>query len=176
VVCSRNDALAPGATYPPITIRFTREDFSPGSAYNDVVTVQGGTGGTPPVTETDTSDNVLIGAIGAPVNFRQTGGEFVTIHSVPEGLPVMVDGQVVPTPHTEFWSYGSPHTIDAVFVNGGPFPGSGPWTFLGFTTGGVSVITPSSSPTTLNVTANNATTIAGVADGPYGEISVRYTR
>jgi hypothetical protein len=166
VACNRADALAAGATYPAITIRFTREDYSPGSAWDHVATVAGG-------------GSASASVAGESVNFRQTGGEYVTIHSVPEGLPVMVDGQVVPTPHTEFWAYQSPHVIDAVYPNDGPLVGSGPWTtFLGFTTGNVTVVTPSSGglATTLNVTANSFSTIEGVQDGPYGEISVRYAK
>jgi len=181
VSCNRADALAAGATYPPITVRFTREDYSPGSAWDDLATVTGG--GSGPAVVAGNSDNFRISdanaacATGTPT--VQCYGEYVTIHSVPEGLPVMVDGQVVPTPHTEFWSYQSPHVIDAVFPNGGPFPGSGPWTnFLGFTTGQVTTVTPSSGglATTLNVTAANFSTIDGFRVGPYGEISVRYAK
>jgi len=128
VNCNRSDSLAAGGTYPAIVIRFLREDFSPPSTWNDLVTVSGGLDGG--LTETDPTDNQLVTAplawqIIGQSNIPQTerasaNGRYVTIHSVPEGLLVAVDGSLVKTPHTDFWLSGSTHSVDGD-ANGVPW-------------------------------------------------------
>lgn len=51
----------------------------------------------------------------------------VTVHSVPEGLVVSVDGSLYKTPHTFYWKLGELHTV-LVDNNGAPWPGNEGWT------------------------------------------------
>jgi hypothetical protein len=142
ISCNRNDVLAAGQVFPPIVIRVTREDFSPLSAFSDVATVSGGIGGPGNLTELNPADNTVISTpLPWPPNPLLPflfAGSFVTVHSVPEGLSVRIDGSWVTTPHTDFWLIGQTHSIDPD-EGGTPFPGNAPWIFSAFSTGGLTL-------------------------------------
>ncbi len=137
VSCSRTDVLVPGQSYPPIVIRALVEDFNSGiHSLNSVTSVAGGVGGLSGLTETDQSDNF---AFETGVNFPPTfpwQKALVTVHSVPEGLLVMVDGTLVRTPRAYLWNVGDFHSIEGDY-NGVPFPGNAPWVLSSFSTGGI---------------------------------------
>ena len=135
--CSRSDVLQPGQSYPPIVIRALIENYNPGlRSLNSLTSVAGGTGGPSNLVETDASDNTrseydisFPSAVALP---KVT----VTVHSVPEGRVLLVDGSFVTTPRTYIWTAGDFHSIEAD-AGGVPFPGNVPWTFNNFSTGGV---------------------------------------
>ncbi len=151
LVCTRSDALAPGATYPPITVKFIREDYSPLICFNDLATVTGGG-----FTDIDPTNNVqfddyqswvtLFYTFYLPVNGLDNGHLLVVVNSVPNGRSVRVDGSYHQTPHFFVWGPSSIHTIegednpklDAVCSapipgTGTAFPGNPGYTVAGYT-------------------------------------------
>ncbi len=152
LVCTRSDTLAAGATYPPITVKFIREDFSPLICFNDLATVTGGG-----FTDIDPTNNVqfddyasyvsLFDGFYVPVNgLDGRYNELVVVNSVPNGRSVRVDGSYYQTPHFFLWTPSSIHTIEGednptldpvcsapIPGTGTAFPGNPGYTVVGYT-------------------------------------------
>ncbi len=121
VSCTRSDSLPVGSTYPPIVVRLIREDFSPLLCFNDLAIVSGGTSGG--LVDTNLGNNTVFDdSISWPLNLA-FGFSAVTIHTVPEGQVVSVDGSLHRTPHTFFWRSGELHSVVGD-NNGAPWPGN----------------------------------------------------
>ncbi len=143
--CQRSDALAPGATYPAITVRVLREDFSPLSCFNNLAVVSGGGFDIDPTNNAQFDDFISSYTVN-----QLKYAQLVAINSVPMGRKVRVDGSVVTTPHYYAWEYGSLHTIEGEdnpqvdAVCSAPIPGTGTpltgnagYTVVGYTSNGL---------------------------------------
>ncbi len=116
LTCTRSDVLAPGASYPPITVSVWVNANAPAQVTN-LATVSGG--GELNTSNDSASDVTLV---------YQTVQITITAGPYP-GLDVIVDGSMVPAPHTLTWYVGSTHTIGAAATQG-------PHTFLSWSDGG----------------------------------------
>jgi hypothetical protein len=117
VSCTRTDVLLAGRTYPPIVIKVLIEDVfdSHLTEFDDVATVSGGGSGSASKF-TDFSDAISFG--GFPQGYVE-----VVVHTVPEGLLLVVDGVEVSTDstgHAFSWQIGSIHTITTEAPPGTP--------------------------------------------------------
>jgi hypothetical protein len=154
VLCTRPDPLAPGASYPPIVINVLVEDFAT-PPLNNLATVSTA-GDTNPANDSAFDSNVVwppnMGATdiaGVPILTGRLSQ--LVIHTVPEGLFVYANGQVVKTPHTYITpiDMGNPPTspqmmfsISATDYNGNPIPANAPWAPTGIVTSGGTTQTP----------------------------------
>jgi len=118
VTCTTGASISPSANAGPIVIKYTREDFSPPSTWSDRVTVSGTVIFTTGDPNTRTFENAPLAWNIIQQSTFPTDGRYVTIHSVPEGLLVAVDGALVRTPHTDYWQAGSTHSVDGDAGNG----------------------------------------------------------
>ncbi|MGA2600985.1 MAG: Ig-like domain-containing protein, partial [Bryobacteraceae bacterium] len=116
LTCTRNDALAPGASYPPITVSVWVNANAPAQVTN-LAAVSGG--GELNAANDSASDVTLVYQT---VQITITAGPYT-------GLDVIVDGSMVPAPHTLTWYVGSTHTIAAPATQG-------THTFLNWSDGG----------------------------------------
>jgi hypothetical protein len=128
--CTRTDVLAAGHSYPPIVLKVLVEDAFNAhlTEYDDVATVSGG-GSASASKFTDFS-----GAVSFP---GLAGGVIeVDVHTVPEGLTLVVDGvRVTAGDRPIFWRIGSIHTIQTDDPPGVPLnPG---FTLVGTNLGGL---------------------------------------
>jgi hypothetical protein len=104
--CTRSDVLAAGHSYPPIVLKVLVEDAFNAhlTEYDDAATVSGGGSG---------AASKFTDFSGA-VSFPGLAGGFieVDVHTVPEGLTLVVDGvRVTAGDKPVFWQIGSVHTI-----------------------------------------------------------------
>lgn len=97
LTCSRSDALAGGANYPPITLVVLAVA---GGTVTNTATVAGG-GELNTANDTATDPTLILGQVA------------VTITANKSGLKVLVDGSYVEAPHTFYWYVGAMHTISA---------------------------------------------------------------
>ncbi len=170
--CSRSDSLAPGKSYSPIVVKLLREDYSPLICFNDLANVSGGTDGG--LVDTNLANNTsfddsISWPLNPPLGRRETGiTDAVTVHSVPEGLGVSVDGSLYKTPHTFYWKLGELHTI-LVDNNGVPWPGNEGWSPVLVSTDGVGISLKNSQ-----VWWSFPIVAAGLT--PYEQITVVYTK
>ncbi|MBL8174223.1 MAG: Ig-like domain repeat protein [Bryobacterales bacterium] len=106
LTCTRADALAPAASYPPIALTVNVSQSATGAVVN-VAAVSGGG-------ELNTLNNAV-----TDVAIIETAILPVTISSNPPGLLIQVDGQTVQSPVNRNWAVGSAHTIAGVMLQGG---------------------------------------------------------
>lgn len=99
--CSRSDALAANASYPPISASFNVAFNAPSSLTNGAEVSGGG--------ETNTANNNA----SDPTVINGAGTVSVTIDTNPTGRTVYVDGGSLgfTAPHTTTWNAGSSHSI-----------------------------------------------------------------
>ncbi len=104
--CTRTDVLAAGHSYPPIVLKVLVEDAFTAhlTEYDDVATVSGG--GSAATSKFTDFSGAVSGAGQVPCVIE------VDVHTVPEGLTLVVDGvRVTAGDRPIFWQVGSIHTI-----------------------------------------------------------------
>jgi len=101
--CSRSDALAGGASYPPITATVNVAANATSPQVNQVSVSVGGT------TASSATDSTTVGS-GSPVS--------VTLATNPTGLAMVIDGSSVTAPQTVSWVPGSNHTVNVTSPQG----------------------------------------------------------
>jgi hypothetical protein len=128
--CTRTDVLAAGRSYPPIVLKVLIEDgFDPHlTEFDDVATVSGG--GSAAASKFTDFSGAVSGAGIVP------GVIEIDLHTVPEGLTLVVDGvRVTAGDRPVFWQIGSVHTIQTDDPPGVPLnPG---YTLVAINTGGL---------------------------------------
>ncbi len=186
VSCTRSDVLLPGATYPPISIKLLREDFSPLNCFNELAFVQGG--GFVDIDPSNNSqfDDFISSSLNS--NGLLNTNNLVTINSVPQGRKVRVDGSVITTPHSYYWGFATQHSVEGEDNPGhdavcqAPIPGTGTaipgnegYTVIGYSTGGLIASGASGAGCTQPTSFTLPNFIAGAAGNQFYEhITVRY--
>jgi len=104
VTCTRSDVLAPGKTYPAITLSVLVESAFPvPPELNLLSTVSGGG-----MLGQNQAFDVIVAF---PGNLLPGTATRLTVHTVPEGLGMNVDGVLNPTPHSFFYRLDTVHTF-----------------------------------------------------------------